>query len=237
MRRPRGGRRPHGSRGAGRARSKQPGRAGGRAGRRCRRFPSPAPSGGLGGGARPPGGSGSAGGGSPERRGRMLAPAAVAEAEGRCDWGPRQGGVLSVLARFSSPLSPRAAAKAATGTMKKQASGNGRGPDAAPAPQRGGRVIARLAEYVGSFVVEDAELQQKVQAIHQSLQLLKVRAGMAGITWALCACTEALPPPNFSSPQADLWLQGYAFCRAAEFPCSTLLVTFLCCLISEALWA
>uniref|UniRef100_A0A8D2JL62 SH2 domain containing 5 n=1 Tax=Varanus komodoensis TaxID=61221 RepID=A0A8D2JL62_VARKO len=28
-------------------------------------------------------------------------------------------------------------------------------------------------QYVGSFVVEDAELQQKVQAIHQSLQLLK----------------------------------------------------------------
>ncbi|KAJ7306491.1 hypothetical protein JRQ81_009846 [Phrynocephalus forsythii] len=40
-------------------------------------------------------------------------------------------------------------------------------------PLRGGRVVAKPAQYVGSFVVEDVELQQKVPVIHQQLQRLK----------------------------------------------------------------
>nr|XP_060614841.1 SH2 domain-containing protein 5 isoform X1 [Anolis sagrei ordinatus] len=37
----------------------------------------------------------------------------------------------------------------------------------------GGRVITKEAQYVGSFVVEEAELQQKAQAIHEQLHKLK----------------------------------------------------------------
>ncbi|XP_042336195.1 SH2 domain-containing protein 5 isoform X2 [Sceloporus undulatus] len=40
-------------------------------------------------------------------------------------------------------------------------------------PPRGGRIIAKLAEYVGSFIVEGSELQQNDQALHQQLQNLK----------------------------------------------------------------
>nr|XP_008120030.1 PREDICTED: SH2 domain-containing protein 5 [Anolis carolinensis] len=37
----------------------------------------------------------------------------------------------------------------------------------------GGRAISKVAQYVGSFVVEEAELQQKAQAVHEQLQKLK----------------------------------------------------------------
>ncbi|CAI5783117.1 domain-containing 5 isoform X1 [Podarcis lilfordi] len=61
--------------------------------------------------------------------------------------------------------------------MKKQRSEYWGGPEPLASPhhhqQRGGRVIAKLAEYVGSFTVEDAELQQKALAIQQQLQRLK----------------------------------------------------------------
>ncbi|XP_077167735.1 SH2 domain-containing protein 5 isoform X3 [Paroedura picta] len=56
--------------------------------------------------------------------------------------------------------------------MKKQPSG-GRAPEPAAPPAQRGRVIAKLVEYVGSFLVEDLELQQKVQTVHQQLQGLK----------------------------------------------------------------
>ncbi|XP_019367545.1 PREDICTED: SH2 domain-containing protein 5 [Gavialis gangeticus] len=55
--------------------------------------------------------------------------------------------------------------------MKKK-TGNGRGPESALHQQRA-RVITRFAEYVGSFTVEDLELQQKVWMIEQQLQSLK----------------------------------------------------------------
>ncbi|XP_053137153.1 SH2 domain-containing protein 5 isoform X2 [Hemicordylus capensis] len=57
--------------------------------------------------------------------------------------------------------------------MKKQSSGNGsRAPEPA-APQQRGRVIAKLAEYVGSFAVESTELQQKAHLVQEQLQALK----------------------------------------------------------------
>ncbi|XP_061457635.1 SH2 domain-containing protein 5 isoform X4 [Rhineura floridana] len=67
--------------------------------------------------------------------------------------------------------------------MRKQHAANERGTEPAALhpqqqQQRGagsGRVIAKLAQYVGSFIVKDMELQQQVQVIHQQLQHLKVQ--------------------------------------------------------------
>ncbi|XP_071431769.1 SH2 domain-containing protein 5 isoform X2 [Pithys albifrons albifrons] len=55
--------------------------------------------------------------------------------------------------------------------MKKKPS-NGRGPDPA-APQQRARGVTRPAEYVGSFVVEDLELQQQVGRLEEQLRALK----------------------------------------------------------------
>ncbi|XP_075629496.1 kinesin-like protein KIF17 isoform X3 [Balearica regulorum gibbericeps] len=55
--------------------------------------------------------------------------------------------------------------------MKKKPA-NGRGPDPA-APQQRARGIARPAEYVGSFVVEDLDLQQQAGRLEEQLRALK----------------------------------------------------------------
>nr|XP_021137824.1 SH2 domain-containing protein 5 [Columba livia] len=49
---------------------------------------------------------------------------------------------------------------------------NGRGPDPAPPPQRT-RSITKLAEYVGSFTVEDLDLQQQAGRLEEQLRALK----------------------------------------------------------------
>ncbi|XP_051493646.1 SH2 domain-containing protein 5 [Apus apus] len=55
--------------------------------------------------------------------------------------------------------------------MKKKPT-NGRGPDPAP-PQHRARGIAKAAEYVGSFMVEDLDLQQQAGWLEEQLQKLK----------------------------------------------------------------
>ncbi|XP_068271181.1 SH2 domain-containing protein 5-like [Nyctibius grandis] len=55
--------------------------------------------------------------------------------------------------------------------MKKKVA-NGRGPDPAP-PQQRARGIAKPAEYVGSFMVEDLDLQQQVGWLEEQLRALK----------------------------------------------------------------
>ncbi|KAM9370169.1 SH2 domain-containing protein 5 [Phaethornis superciliosus] len=55
--------------------------------------------------------------------------------------------------------------------MKKKPS-NGRGPDPAP-PQHRARGITRPAEYVGSFVLEDLDLQQQAGQLEEQLRVLK----------------------------------------------------------------
>ncbi|XP_062486155.1 SH2 domain-containing protein 5 [Pezoporus occidentalis] len=55
--------------------------------------------------------------------------------------------------------------------MKKKAA-NGRGPDPA-APQQRARGITKSAEYVGSFVVEDLDLEQRAGQLEEQLQALK----------------------------------------------------------------
>eukprot|EP00076_Gallus_gallus_P032793 XP_024998331.1 SH2 domain-containing protein 5 isoform X4 [Gallus gallus] len=56
--------------------------------------------------------------------------------------------------------------------MKKKMTANGRGPDPAPPPPRA-RGIAKSAEYVGSFMVEELELQQHVGQLEEQLRALK----------------------------------------------------------------
>ncbi|XP_009461738.1 PREDICTED: SH2 domain-containing protein 5 [Nipponia nippon] len=51
---------------------------------------------------------------------------------------------------------------------------NGRGPDPA-APQQRARGIAKPAEYVGSFAVEDLDLQQQAGRLEEQLRALKVQ--------------------------------------------------------------
>ncbi|XP_063209975.1 SH2 domain-containing protein 5 isoform X2 [Chroicocephalus ridibundus] len=55
--------------------------------------------------------------------------------------------------------------------MKKKPA-NGRGPDPAP-PQQRARGIAKPAEYVGSFAVEDLDLQQQAGRLEEQLRALK----------------------------------------------------------------
>ncbi|XP_015738264.1 SH2 domain-containing protein 5 isoform X10 [Coturnix japonica] len=56
--------------------------------------------------------------------------------------------------------------------MKKKTTGNGRGLDLAPPPPRT-RGITKPAEYVGSFMVEELELQQHAGQLEDQLQALK----------------------------------------------------------------
>ncbi|XP_039940507.1 SH2 domain-containing protein 5 isoform X2 [Hirundo rustica] len=63
------------------------------------------------------------------------------------------------------PPLPNAAA------MKKKP-GNGRGPDPA-APQQRARSVTKAAEYVGSFMVEELDLQQRVGQLEEQLRALK----------------------------------------------------------------
>ncbi|XP_065593899.1 SH2 domain-containing protein 5 isoform X2 [Cyrtonyx montezumae] len=54
----------------------------------------------------------------------------------------------------------------------KKTTANGRAPDLAPPPLRS-RGITKLAEYVGSFVVKELELQQHAGQLEEQLQALK----------------------------------------------------------------
>ncbi|XP_032935306.1 SH2 domain-containing protein 5 isoform X3 [Catharus ustulatus] len=56
--------------------------------------------------------------------------------------------------------------------MKKKP-GNGRGPDLA-APQQRARSVTKPAEYVGSFMVEELDLQQRAGWLEEQLRALKV---------------------------------------------------------------
>ncbi|XP_072773374.1 SH2 domain-containing protein 5 isoform X2 [Taeniopygia guttata] len=54
----------------------------------------------------------------------------------------------------------------------KRKPGNGRGPDPA-APQQRARSVTKPAEYVGSFTVEELDLQQQAGRVEEQLQALK----------------------------------------------------------------
>ncbi|XP_052547702.1 SH2 domain-containing protein 5 [Tympanuchus pallidicinctus] len=56
--------------------------------------------------------------------------------------------------------------------MKKKMTANGRGPDPAPPPPRS-RGIAKAAEYVGSFMLEELELQQHAGQLEEQLRALQ----------------------------------------------------------------
>ncbi|XP_074749258.1 SH2 domain-containing protein 5 isoform X1 [Strix uralensis] len=70
---------------------------------------------------------------------------------------------LNPILTQPSPRNPAA--------MKKKPA-NGRGPDPAP-PQQRARGIAKPAEYVGSFAVEDLDLQQQAGRLEEQLRALK----------------------------------------------------------------
>ncbi|XP_066493831.1 SH2 domain-containing protein 5 [Tiliqua scincoides] len=89
--------------------------------------------------------------------------------------------------------------------MKKQPSGNGR----APEPARG-RVVGRLAEYLGSFRIEDVELQQKVQMIDKRLQGLKTQDCPRRQTVVLKFCLQGL---KMYSTEGEALLMAHALKR------------------------
>uniref|UniRef100_A0A6J0SN06 SH2 domain-containing protein 5 isoform X2 n=1 Tax=Pogona vitticeps TaxID=103695 RepID=A0A6J0SN06_9SAUR len=105
--------------------------------------------------------------------------------------------------------------------------GPGRGAEAPPAsahPLRGGggRVITKPAQYVGSFVVDDVELQQKVQLIHQQLQQLKTLLMAHALKrilysgWRSTDCQFAFVARNPRSPHSRLFCHLFVGSQPSE---------------------
>ncbi|XP_061457633.1 SH2 domain-containing protein 5 isoform X2 [Rhineura floridana] len=114
--------------------------------------------------------------------------------------------------------------------MRKQHAANERGTEPAALhpqqqQQRGagsGRVIAKLAQYVGSFIVKDMELQQQVQVIHQQLQHLKALLMAHALKRVLCStwrptdCQFAFVARNPRSPRSSLFCHLFVGSQPSE---------------------
>ncbi|RMB89704.1 hypothetical protein DUI87_33901 [Hirundo rustica rustica] len=79
--------------------------------------------------------------------------------------------------------------------MKKKP-GNGRGPDPV-APQQRARSVTKAAEYVGSFMVEELDLQQRVGQLEEQLRALKTLL-MAHALRRILYSTWSLPDRQFA---------------------------------------
>ncbi|KAJ6656863.1 hypothetical protein lerEdw1_003194 [Lerista edwardsae] len=141
---------------------------------------------------------------------------------------PRGCGERARLASGGAALSRGSSASAAmaqegaAGTMKKQQSGNdGRTPEPASLQQRG-RAVGRLAEYVGSFSIEDVELQQKAQTVDAWLQGLKALLMAHALkrilysTWRPSDCQFAFVARNPRSPPSRLFCHLFVGSQPSE---------------------
>ncbi|POI19884.1 hypothetical protein CIB84_016370 [Bambusicola thoracicus] len=117
--------------------------------------------------------------------------------------------------------------------MKKKMTANGRGPDPAPPPPRA-RGIAKPAEYVGSFMVEELELQQHAGQLEEELRALKtllMAHALRRILYSTCLHAERQfafvarnphSPPStlfchlFVSPMGEVHVLHLLLCRSFQ---------------------